>query len=111
MRTLVSVLAAIALVVWSLISWAAHGLVGLAGGIASTNADLLPVPPEWIVAVSQAMGGLTWLGEAAVWVVWGIGALVIVGLAMLGRALASRRSGYRPDQRYGPSVDRWDGRR
>jgi hypothetical protein len=76
--------------VWSLIAWAAHGLVGIAGNLASSNSDILPVPPEWIEFASWiALAGSS-VGEWLVIVIWGVVSLGIAGLGFMGARLAGR---------------------
>lgn len=77
--------------VWSLLAWAAHGLVGVAGNLASSNSDILPVPAEWIEFMSWlAILGAN-VGEWLVVAIWGLVSLGIVGLGYVGARLADRR--------------------
>ena len=80
MRTFILVVAACILGIWSLFAWAVYNLLGFAGGLAQSNADFLPIPPElitWTVALLGGMGGI------AVWIVWGLGAVIIAILTMI----------------------------
>jgi hypothetical protein len=79
---------AAALVVWSLIAWVIHGLVGVAGNLASSNADILPVPPEAVEWTSWLALLGTSVGEWLVVAVWAIVSLVIAGLGFAGGKLA-----------------------
>ncbi|WP_181707873.1 hypothetical protein [Chthonobacter rhizosphaerae] len=97
MRPLVIGLAGAAFVVWSLIAWAMHALVQAAGNVAALNSDLLPVPPEWVVFLSEIFSGAGGIGATLVVVIWGFGTALIVGAAALGLAIA-RRAG-RGDRR------------
>ena len=88
MRTLVLIVAALVLAIWSLFAWAVYSLLGFAGGLAESNAEFLPIPPElitWTVALLGGMGGL------AVWIVWGLGAAVIAILTMIPLTLLRGR--------------------
>lgn len=77
MRRLLSGLAVVVAVLWSLFAWGAYALVEWAGGLAATNADIVTGHPETVVLLSQAAGILTSFGLAGVVVVW------LVGLAIL----------------------------
>ena len=77
MRRLLTGVAVVLGVLWSLFAWGAYALVGWAGGMASANADIVTGHPETVVLLSQAAGLLTGLGLAGVVVVW------LVGLALL----------------------------
>jgi hypothetical protein len=75
------------LAVWSGISWALHSLVGVAGNLASSNADILPVPPEAVEWTSWLALLGTNLGEWLVIGLWAAVSLVIVGLGFMGGKL------------------------
>jgi hypothetical protein len=116
MHILIWILAALALVAWSLVSWGLHAVLGIdpqwVGDIGPLIAqvpyrDVLEVwMPGWEAmlraAANLAMVGLGWLGSIGpvlVWVVWGLGALFIVAMAALASgivALVRRASGSRP---------------
>lgn len=101
MITIVWILAFIAIGLWSLVSWALYALLGM--DAAALVGDLRPliedVPygsvieqwvPGWQALLQSTIGIaqtlLGWLGGAAgviVLVIWGLGAAVVVGCAVL----------------------------
>jgi hypothetical protein len=90
MKTLIWIVTAAAIGVWSLLAWIAHGLIGVAGGLAAGNADIIPADPmlvEW--ASWLAMAG-TGVGEWLVVAIWAIVSLVLLGLGFAAGALAPR---------------------
>lgn len=99
MKKLVLVAGAIALAIWSLLAWAGHGLLLAVGGLGANNADLLPVPPEWVVFVSETLHLATGLSGVIVVTIWLIGALLIGGATMVGAYIAGRIA--RRDRAYG----------
>ena len=88
MRRFILVLAAIGLIIWSLLAWAASGLLGFAEGIAATSAPFIPLPPELVYWVAGLMSGA---GGLLVWVVWFIGAAIIAITTMVLLALVRPR--------------------
>ena len=101
MRSFILFVAAVVLGIWSLFAWAVYNLLGFAGGLAESNADFLPIPPElitWTVALLGGMGGI------AVWIVWGLGAVIIAILTMIPLTLLrGGRRDDRPELEAGPS--------
>lgn len=95
MRTVIIVIAALLGGLWTLAAWGIASLVDIAGTTAAANADLLPVTPEWVVFASEMLGGATGIGSVLVWILWGIGALLIAGVALLAIVLTDRRGGPR----------------
>jgi hypothetical protein len=98
MRTLVLIVAAFVLAIWSLFAWAVYNLLGFAGSLAESNAVFLPIPPElitWTVALLGGMGGI------AVWIVWGLGAAIIAILTMIPLTLLRGRRDDRLPERVG----------
>lgn len=90
MKTLIWIVTAAAIGLWSLLAWIAHGLIGVAGGLATSNADIIPADPmlvEW--ASWLAMAG-TGVGEWLVVVIWAIVSLLLLGLGFAAGALAPR---------------------
>ncbi len=83
MTKLVWGIVAVGLVVWSALAWVVYSLLGWAGNIASSNADVLTPHPETVVWLSWlAMFG----SDASAWiiaVVWGLGVIfaLIAGFA------------------------------
>ncbi len=113
MKGLIWGIAIVLAAIWSLVAWAGHGLIGFAGRLLADNADLAPVDPEGVVLISEWTDVLAGFGQGTVAVIWGIGLLLIVGLAALAAKIAapSRQPappayGGRPDDyRGGPVVD------
>jgi hypothetical protein len=99
MKKLVLVAGAVALAIWSLLAWAGHGLLIAVGGLGANNADLLPVPPEWVVFVSETLQLATGLSGVIVVTIWLIGALLIGGATLVGAFVAGRIA--RRDRAYG----------
>ncbi|MBM3622728.1 MAG: hypothetical protein FJX20_18765 [Alphaproteobacteria bacterium] len=88
MRGLVWIVAVAALVVWSLLAWGVGSVVDTASDWAAANADLVSSSPGIIETLSWALGGLGSAGEVIVAVVWLIGVIVIVLIALAARYLA-----------------------
>jgi len=88
MRNFILVLAAIGLLIWSLLAWAASGLIGVAGGIAATTAPFIPLPPELVLWMAGLLSGA---GGIVVWIVWFLGAAVIAIVTMTLLALIRPR--------------------
>ena len=63
MKTLVWVLTITVLALWSLVAWITHGLVGVAGGLVSSNADIIPADPLLIEWASWLASAGTGVGE------------------------------------------------
>ncbi len=90
MKTLIWIVTAAAIGVWSLLAWIAHGLIGVAGGLAAGNADIIPADPMFVEWASWlAMAG-TGVGEWFVVAIWAIVSLVLLGLGFAAGALAPR---------------------
>jgi hypothetical protein len=77
-------------VLWSLFAWGAYALVGWAGELAATNADLVTGHPETVVLLSQAAGLLTGVGLAGVVMVWLIGLALLLLVPVVARLLGDR---------------------
>ncbi len=90
MRRLVMIAAAVVFALWSLFAWAVHALLGAAAGFAVANTWLLPVPPEWVYWAAQVFDGASGVGSVLVWIVWALGAALIVIVAMIALKLAGR---------------------
>lgn len=90
MKTLIWIVTAAVIGVWSLLAWIAHGLIGVAGGLAAGNADIIPADPMFVEWASWlAMAG-TGVGEWFVVAIWAIVSLVLLGLGFAAGALAPR---------------------
>ena len=87
MRGVILFLGAVGLLIWSLLAWAAAGLLGFAEGIAASSTGFIPLPPELVLWVAALMGGA---GGFLVWTVWFIGAALIALVTMALLALAPR---------------------
>lgn len=114
MQLAIWIVAALLVGLWSLLAYGVGTLAGLAAGLSGLTADWNPlldrIPgaawmgdwlPGWreaVVSAAQNIGGaLGWLGGALpviVWVVWGLGTVVLLLCAALvsGIAAWARRS-------------------
>lgn len=90
MKTLVWALTGVVLLLWSLVAWIAHGLVGAAGSIVASNADLIPADPQLIEWASWLASAGTGVGEWLVVAVWALVSLVLVALGVVAARLAPR---------------------
>lgn len=93
MRALVLAGTAALLLIWSAFAWIIYAVAEFTGTTAALNADLLPVPPEWVVFVSEILSGAGGIGATLVWVIWLVGAAVIAGIGAIGLLIAGRKSG------------------
>ncbi|PZF76542.1 hypothetical protein DK847_12100 [Aestuariivirga litoralis] len=92
MKTLVWTLTTVVIALWSLVAWITHGLVGVAGGLVASNADILPADPmlvEWASWLASAGAGV---GEWLVVALWGFVTLVLVALGFVATKLVPRLS-------------------
>lgn len=90
MKTLIWIITAAVLGLWSLLAWFAHGLVGIAGGLIATNADIVPADPllvEW--ASWLALAG-TGIGEWLVIAVWAVVAVLLLAMGFAATRLLPR---------------------
>ena len=90
MKTLVWTLTGLVLALWSLVAWIIHGLVGVAGGIVASNADILPADPLLIEWASWLASAGTGVGEWLVVAVWGLVSLVLLALGFVITKLLPR---------------------
>lgn len=90
MKPLVLGIGVVVLAIWSLVAWIGHAVLEAAGSWGSMNADMLPVPPEWVVLVSETLGWATDFSAVIVITIWTIGAVVIGGVTLIGAFLAGR---------------------
>lgn len=90
MKTLVWVLTGLAIALWSLVAWVTHGLVGVAGGMIASNADILPADPLLIEWTSWLASLGTGIGEWLVVAVWGFVSLVLLALGYVATKLVPR---------------------
>ena len=87
MKTLVWTLTAAVIALWSLLAWITHGLVGVAGGLVASNADIIPADPVLIEWASWLASAGTGVGEWLVIAVWGLVTLVLVALGFVATKL------------------------
>lgn len=115
MRSLIKIVAAIVLVLWSLFAWAVHALLGAAAGFAVANTWLIPVPPEWVYWAAAVLDGASGVGSVLVWIVWALGAAMILIVAAIALKLAGRSAppatyagpgATYPDTSYPPPAER-----
>ena len=90
MKTLIWIVTAVLLGLWSLTAWIIHGLVSIAGNLVATNADLLPADPLLIEWASWLASAGTGVGEWLVVAVWAIVSLVLLALGFAAAKLAPR---------------------
>jgi hypothetical protein len=92
MRRAVWLFAWAAVVVWSLVAWGAHGLLGMFGDVAVRNADVVTGDPETVEFLAWGLATLRDLGLVAVLLVWGFVSLLILAAAALFSRLVGQRS-------------------
>jgi hypothetical protein len=92
MKTLVWILTAAVIALWSLVAWITHGLVGVAGGLVASNADMIPADPVLIEWASWLASAGTGVGEWLVVAVWGFVTLVLVALGFVATKLLPQLS-------------------
>lgn len=90
MKTLIWIVTAGILGLWSLLAWIVHGLVGVAGHLIASNADVIPADPllvEWASWIASAGTGV---GEWLVVIVWALVSAVLLALGFVGTKLMPR---------------------
>lgn len=90
MRTLIWCGTLLVTGLWSLLAWALHGMVGLAGSALESGAGLIPLDPllgDWAEWIASAGTGI---GEWLVVALWAIGALVLLVLGFVATRFATR---------------------
>jgi hypothetical protein len=93
MTRLAWALAWTAVAVWSLLAWAAYGLVGLFGGLLARGADLVSSDPGTVEAVFNGLSFLRDAGLGVVAVLWAVVSLAILAVPfVLSRARARVRA-------------------
>lgn len=90
MKTLVWILTGTLVALWSLVAWITHGLVGVAGGLVASNADLIPADPLFVEWASWLASAGTGVGEWLVVVVWGFVSLVLLAVGFVITRLLPR---------------------
>lgn len=90
MRSLVWAATGLLILIWSGAAWLVHAAIGLGGGLAATNADLLPGGPELVEWVSWLAIFGTGAGEWLVVAVWGLVTVILLALGFLATRLLPR---------------------
>ena len=90
MKTLIWIVTAAVIGVWSLLAWIAHGLVGVAGNLVAGNADIIPADPELVAWASWLATAGTDVGAWLIVAIWAVVSLVLLGLGFAAQALAPR---------------------
>lgn len=90
MNTLVWILTGTLVALWSLVAWITHGLVGVAGGLVASNADMIPADPLFIEWASWLASAGTGVGEWLVVVVWTLVSLVLLAAGFVITRLLPR---------------------
>lgn len=90
MKTLIWSATAVLILLWSLVAWLTHGLVGLAGGLVAGNADIIPADPLLIEWASWLASAGTGVGEWLVVALWALVSLVLLGLGFVATKLVPR---------------------
>ena len=92
MKTLIWIVTAGVVGLWSLVAWITHGLVGVAGGLVAGNADIIPADPQLVEWASWLASAGTGVGEWLVVAVWGLVSLVLLALGFVATKLLPRLS-------------------
>lgn len=93
MKTLIWGATLIVIALWSLLAWLTHGLVGVAGSLVASNADLVPADPLLIEWASWLASAGTGVGEWLVVALWAVVSLVMLGLGFVAAKLVPRLGG------------------
>jgi len=92
MKTLIWIATAGILALWSLLAWIVHGLVGVAGHLVATNADVIPADPLLVEWASWLASAGTGIGEWLVIIVWALVSAVLLAMGAVGARLMPRLS-------------------
>jgi hypothetical protein len=89
------------LALWSGLAWIVHSLIGIGGGFAARNADIVPSPEavEWLSWLS--LFG-TSLGEWIVLAIWAIGAGLLLLFGFAGTRLLPYLRSYLDKAKFSP---------
>ena len=90
MKSLIWILTAAVIGLWSLLAWITHGLVSVAGNLVANNADHLPADPLLIEWASWLASAGTGVGEWLVVAVWAFVSLVLLALGFVATRLVPR---------------------
>lgn len=92
--------------VWSLLAFAAYGLVDVVGQAAMRNADSFSADPETVEWLFQAFGWARGLSVSIILIVWGFVSLAILAVPWLfGRLTAGARAARPRDPRRDGVID------
>lgn len=97
MKTIIWIVAAAVIGLWSLLAWVTHGLVGVAGSLIAANADIVPADPLLVEWASWLAAAGTGVGEWLVVIVWAVVSLLIAGAAFAATRLLPRFSARLPE--------------
>lgn len=90
MRFLLWIAAAAALALWSLLAWVGHALVPAAAGLIGAVPAWLGLDPAAAAPLAGVLDALVPVVEAALLLVWGLGALIILAAPVVVGRLARR---------------------
>lgn len=96
MKTIIWIITAAVIGIWSLLAWFTHGLVGVAGGLIAANADIVPADPLLVEWASWLASAGTGIGEWLVVIVWAVVSLVLVAAGFAATRLLPRFRGRLP---------------
>ena len=90
MKTLIWIVTAAVIGLWSLLAWIVHGLVGVAGNLVASNADLIPADPLLVEWASWLAFAGTGVGEWLVVIVWALVSAVLLAMGFVATRLIPR---------------------
>jgi hypothetical protein len=90
MKTLIWTGTGIVVMLWSLLAWMLHGLVGLAGGTIASGTQLLSLEPMFAEWASWLASAGTGIGEWLVVALWAIGSIVLGTLGFIATRFVGR---------------------
>jgi hypothetical protein len=89
MKRLFWILTAGAIVLWSLLTWGTYALVTGAGDFLVANADLLGGGTDVQYWLQWSLRLLEQFGVVLLWIVWAVGAVLLVATAAIGTKAAT----------------------
>ena len=90
MKTLTWIVTAGVIGLWSLMAWIIHGLVGVAGHLVASNADVIPADPLLIEWASWLASAGTGVGEWLVLILWAVVSAVLLAMGFVATRLIPR---------------------
>jgi hypothetical protein len=90
MKTLIWIVTAGVIGLWSLMAWIVHGLVGVAGHLVASNADVIPADPLLIEWASWLASAGTGVGEWLVLILWAVVSAVLLAMGFVATRLIPR---------------------